>query len=171
MKDNRFRIRLIIGILILFSISSFSQNTFTSRKGTKFFPGHQDMVITVCDSTVRYELFNHWYVMSYAELRQLTISKDSLDFYGNSNDSLQIKLSEKSVKLIDKRYKLNRKVKRTRLCVSPETMRKISFAYSQSIKYDNIGPHGLYEDKDLDLSKEEFKKKVIKNMDEIITTR
>lgn len=109
--------------------------------------------------------------MSYAELRQLTIAKDSLDFYGKSNDSLQIKLSEKYIKLIDKRYKLNRKIKRTRLCVSPEIMRKISFAYSQSLKYDNIGPHGLYEDKDLDMSEEDFKKIVIINLDEIVTTR
>lgn len=171
MMGNRFRKILLIGLMLLFTISSFSQNTFTSRKGTKFFPGHQDMAITVTDSTVRYELFNHWYVMSYAELRQLTISKDSLDLFGNSNDTLQIKLTDKYVKLIDKRYKLTRKVKRTRLCVSPETMRKISFAYSQSIKYDNIGPHGLYEDNDLDLSEEEFKKIVIKNLNEIITTR
>jgi len=162
---------ILIYLLLLVSASSFSQETFTSRKGTKFFPGHQDMAITVTDSTVRYELFNHWYVMSYAELRQLTISKDSLDFYGNSNDTLQIKLTDKYVKLIDKRYKLTRKVKRTRLCVSPETMRKISFAYSQSLKYDNIGPHGLYEDHDLDLSEEKFKKVVIKNLNETITTR
>lgn len=162
---------ILISLLLLISISSFSQKTFTSRKGTKFFPGHQDLAITVTDSTVRYELFNHWYVMSYAKLRQITISKDSLDFYGNSNDSLQIKLSDKYVKLIDKRYKLNRKIKRTRLCVAPEIMRKISFAYSQSMKYDYIRHYELYEDEDLDLSEEDFRKIVIKNLKKRITTR
>lgn len=162
---------ILISLLLLFSASSFSQKTFTSRKGTKFFPGHQDIAITVTDSTVRYELFNHWYVMSYAELRQMTISKDSLDFYGNLNDSLQIKLSDKYVKLIDKRYKLNRKVKRTRLCVSPDMMRKISFAYSQSMKYDYIRHYELYKDEDLDLSEEDFKKLVIINLEKRIMTR
>ena len=160
---------ILISLFFLISTSSFSQKTFTSRKGTKFFPGHQDIAITITDSTVRYELFNHWYVMSYAELRQITISKDSLDMYGESNDSLQIKLSDKYVKLFDMRYKLNRKIKRTRLCASPEMMRKISFAYSESLKDKNIEPHSLYEDKDLDLSETEFKKLVIDNLNEITT--
>lgn len=162
---------LLISLLLLISTSLFSQKTFTSRKGTKFFPGHQDIAITVTDSTVRYELFNHWYVMSYAELRQITIPKDSLDFYGNSNDSLQLKLSDKYVKLIDKRYKLNRKIKRTRLCVSPEMMRKISFAYSQSMKYDYVRHYELYEDENLDLCEEDFRKIVVTNLKKRITTR
>jgi len=63
------KIKLTILLLTLVHLNSYSQDTFTSRKGFKFFPGHLDVVITVNDSNVRYELFHHWYSLSYAELR------------------------------------------------------------------------------------------------------
>jgi hypothetical protein len=71
------KIILSIMFLTLLQLYGFSQETFTSRKGSKFFPGHLEVVITVDSKNVRYELFNHWYSLSYAELRQITIPLDT----------------------------------------------------------------------------------------------
>ncbi len=63
-RRHRMKIKLTIIFLTLIQLSSYSQDTFTSRKGSKFFPGHHDVVITVNNKNVRYELFNHWYCTS-----------------------------------------------------------------------------------------------------------
>lgn len=160
------KIRLIIIFLTLLQLNSYSQDTFTSRKGSKFFPGHLDVVITVDNKIVRYELFNHWYSFSYAELRQITIPLDSLNEFNQNNDSIKITLHKGKVKLIDKKYRLSKNIKHKNLCASASTMRKISFAYKQSSHRKDIRHFELYNREDLTLSEEEFKEKVIEKLKE-----
>lgn len=151
----------IIFLALIQQLSSYSQDTFTSRKGSKFFPGHLDVVITVDNKNVRYELFNHWYSLSYAELRQITIPFESLNEFNQANDSIRIELQKGKVKLIDKKYRLSRKIKHRNLCASASTMRKISFAYKLSSEHTDIRHFELYEREDLNLEEEVFKKKVM----------
>jgi hypothetical protein len=160
------KIKLTIIFLTIIQLSSYSQETYTSRKGSKFFPGHLDIVITVDNKNVRYELFNHWYSLSYAELRQITIPVDSLNEFNLKNDSIEIIILKGKVKLVDKKYRLTRKVKHRNLCASASTMRKISFAYKLSSEHKEIGHLGLYEREDLNLNEEEFKEKVMQKLKE-----
>lgn len=152
--------------MTLLQLNSYSQDTFTSRKGSKFFPGHLDIVVTVNNKNVRYELFNHWYSLSYAELRQITIPLDSLNEFNQKNDSIKIELHNGRVKLVDKKYRLSRRIKHGNLCASASTMRKISFAYKLSSKHKDIRHFELYNHEDLKLDEEDFKKKVIKKLKE-----
>lgn len=160
------KIILSIMFLTLLQLYGFSQETFTSRKGAKFFPGHLDVVITVDSKNVRYELFNHWYSLSYAELRQITIPLDSLNEFNQKNDSLKIEIRKGRVKLIDKKYQLSRKIYHRNLCASASTMRKISFAYKISSQQKNIRHFELYDREDLKLEEDEFRKKVIGKLKE-----
>lgn len=158
---------LITIFLLAFQIISYGQDIYTSRYGSKFFPGHLDIVITIDSNNVRYELFNHWYSGSYAELRQMTIPLDNLEKYNLSNDSISIKFLDKKIHLTDKRYNLNRKIRHRTLCISPTNMRKISYAYKVSSGFENIRHYDLYKWDDLNLNEDDFKKKVIENLDEI----
>lgn len=160
------KIQLTIILLAIFQLTCFSQENFTSRKGPKFLPGHLDIVITVDNNNLRYELFNHWYSFSYAEYRQITIPLDSLKEFNQNNDSIKIELRKNKVKLVDKKYHLNRKIKHRNLCASVQTMRKISFAYKLSREHQNLRHFALYQREDLKLGEEEFKKKVIENLKE-----
>lgn len=158
------KIILTIIFIILIQLGSYSQDIFTSRKGSKFFPAHLDIVITVDNKNVRYELFNHWYSWSYAELRQITIPLNSLNEFNKKNDSIKIKLHKGKVKLIDKKYRLSRKIRNRNLCASASTMRKISFAYKLSSEHEDIRHFELYEREDLNLDEEAFKKKVMQKL-------
>ncbi len=158
------KIKLTILLLTLVHLNSYSQDTFTSRKGSKFFPGHLDVVITVDDKNVRYELFHHWYSLSYAELRQMTIPLDSLNEFNQKNDSISIEFHKGKVKLVDKKYRLSKKIKHKKICASVSTMRKISFAYELSTEHKNIGHFELYKPEDLNLDEEAFKKKVMEKL-------
>jgi hypothetical protein len=160
------KIRLTIIFLTLLQLNSYSQDTFTSRKGSKIFPGHLEIVVTVDNKNVRYELFNHWYSLSYAELRQITIPLDSLNEFNQKNDSIKIELHNGRVKLVDKKYRLLRRIKHRNLCASASTMRKISFAYNLSSKQKDIRHFELYDHEDLKLDEEDFKKKVIEKLKE-----
>ena len=165
---KRTLIFLIIGFI---QFNLLAQTSYTSRKGSKFFPGHLDIVITVDSENLRYELFNHWYSQAYAELRQMTISLDSLESFNLNNDTIGIELLNEKIKLVDKKYGLNRKVKHRRLCAHPEKMRKISFAYEISRKYEYIRHFELYEREDFKLPEEEFENLVKKNLKEKIKER
>ncbi len=160
--------KLLLTLILLLSSYkiSYSQEHFTTRKGSRFFPGHLDAQITLDSNTLRYELFNHWYSWAYAELRQLTIPIDSLDVFNNSNDSISIQILGDKIKLVDKKYKLKRKIGNRNLCTSVENMRKISYAYKISSNYDSINHFDLYERTDLLLTEDEFKKKVLANFEE-----
>jgi hypothetical protein len=160
------KIRLTIIFLTLLQLNSYSQDAFTSRKGSKFFPGHLDIVITVEHKNVRYELFNHWYSLSFAELRQIKIPLDSLNDFNQKNDSIKIELYKGNVKVVDKKYRLSRKIKHRNLCASASAMRKISFAYKLSCGHKDIRHFELYDREDLRLEEEEFKKKVTKKLKE-----
>ncbi|HEY1045376.1 MAG TPA: hypothetical protein VGF79_02985 [Bacteroidia bacterium] len=160
------KIILTLTFLIVLQISSYSEEIFTSRKGSKFFPGHLEIVITVDSNNVRYELFNHWSSLSYAELRQITIPIDSLKEFNLKNDSIQIVILNGKVKLIDKKYQLSEKIKHKKLCASAPTMRKISFAYKLSSEHSNIKHYELYDNEDLKLDEEAFKKKVLERLKE-----
>ena len=162
------KIKFIIIILTFIQFNGFSQNIFTSRKGTKFFPGHYDIVITVDSKSVRYELFNHWYSWAYAENRQLTIPLDSINSFNQKNDTIKIKLYKRKVKLIDKKYRLSRNVRHRSLCTSVQTMRKISFACILSSENKDIRHLELFDREDLKLNEEEFKRKVIEKLKEKI---
>ena len=45
-------------------------------------------------------------------------------------------------------------------------MRKISYAYKVSSGYENIRHYDLYKSEDLNLTEDEFKKKVIENLND-----
>lgn len=147
---------------------SFAQEIYTARKGSRFFPGHLDIVISVDSNKIRYEVFNHWYSWSYAELRQITIPIDSLETFNSGNDTIMIESRNKNVKLHGKRYGLRRQIKHRNLCASPETMRKISFAYEISIKYEDIKHFELYEREDLKLPEKDFQQIVRRKLNEKI---
>lgn len=158
------KIRLTVILLTFLQFQCFSQQTYTSRKGSKFFPNHFDIVITVDNNKVRYELFNHWYSFSYDEYRQITISLDSLSAFNQKNDTIKIELQKRKVKLVDKKYRLARKIKHRDLCVSAPIMRKISFACNLTRENSNIKHFELYNRDDLKLEEEEFKRIVLENL-------
>lgn len=161
----------LIGSIILticFSLTSFSQEIYTVRKGSRFFPGHLHIVISLDSSEIHYQLFNHWYSLSYAQHRDIKIPFSELEKYGEQNDTLTIILLENKVKLIDKKNKLDSKIKHQKLCASLENMRKISYANSIAEKYEDMMHFHLYEFDDLKLTEEEFKKLVDKNVEEEI---
>jgi hypothetical protein len=164
---NGLEMRTILTILIIFSIqlTSFAQERYSARKGSRFFPGHLDIVLTVDSNAVRYELFNHWYSWRYAELRQITVPLDSLESFNALPNAMSITmLGNKKIKLKDKKYKLNRKIRQRSLCHSPENMRKVAFVERLLIGHETTRFSDLYEREDLRLSEEEFKQKVISNL-------
>lgn len=154
---------LFLLITILFNLFSYGQ-TYTSRFGSKFFPGHYDIVMTIENDSVRYELFNHWYCLSYEESRQMKISLDELDFFNTNNDTIQIEVCDNKIRLIDKKYGINKRIKHKKLCASPEKMRMISFAVKISMNSNVIRHYQLYTPADLNLPENEFKEKVKQNM-------
>ena len=155
---------LFLTALIALHFVSIGQNIYTSRKGPKFLPGHLDIVVTINKNNVRYELFNHWYAGSYAELRQISIPLDSLNKFNTSNDSIAINIQGKKLKLTDKKFNINKKIRHRKLCISPENMRKISYAYKVSSQYKDIMHYDLYDWEDLKLTEEEFRNKVVENV-------
>jgi hypothetical protein len=158
---------LIIICLISLNLLGFGQENYTSRKGLRFFPGHLDIVVAIDTNVLRYELFNHWYSGSYAELRQLSINVDSLDLFNQSNDTISFNLLDNKIHLIDKRFGINKKIRHKKLCASPENMRKISYAYKVSSTNGKITNYELYDWEDLKLSEEEFVKIVNDNMNKL----
>lgn len=157
----------ILLISILLPLKSNSQETFSSRKGSKFFPGHLDIVVTVAQDTVKYELFNHWYSLSYAKLRQHSIPLDQLDAFNQKNDSLKIIFREGKVRLVDKKYRLSKNIKHRKLCASLQTMRKISYAYTLAKEHKDLNHFELYNRDDLMLDEEAFKKKISERVKEL----
>ncbi len=154
---------LFINLIIISSSIYAQEEIFTSRKGSKFFPGHFDIVITIKNENVEYELFNHWYSGSYTELRKISIRINEIERFNSSNDSIKIVINKNSISLIDIKYKLNKKVRKRKLCTSKENMRKISYAYKIA-KENNIGHFSLYNYEDLKLTESEFYRKVDSNL-------
>ena len=165
--------KIIFSIILTlcFSLTSFSQETYTARKGSRFFPGHLHMVMKVDSTEIHYQLFNHWYSLSYAQYRDIKIPISELAKYGEQNDTLTIIILDNKIKLIDKKNKLNKKVKHQKVCASVETMRKISYANSIAEKQEVMMHFHLYEREDLGLTEEKFKKLVDKNLEEEIKKR
>ena len=152
-------------LIILLVSTALAQRTNTSHKGSRLFPGHLDISISLNNDTIRYELFNHWYSWSYAELRQLSIPTSELENW-NLNDSIRItQLKSGNFKLIDSRYHIHRTIKHRKICATPETMRKISFAYEVS-QANNLRHYTLFERTDLQLSEQDFRTLVISNLNE-----
>ncbi len=152
-------------------MTSFAQETYTARKGSRLFPGHLHMVLSVDSIEIHYQLFNHWYSLSYAQYRDIKIPINELDNYGEQNDTLTIIMLDNKIKLVDKRNKLDRKIKHQKLCASVVTMRKISYANSIAEKHEDMMHFHLYERDDLGLSEEEFKNLVDKNLKEELRKR
>jgi len=165
--------KIICSIILTFclSLTGFSQETYTARKGSRLFPGHLHIVMDVDSNEIHYQLFNHWYSWSYAQLRDIKIPISELDKYGEKNDTLTIIILKNEVKLIDNKNKLDRKIKHQKLCASVETMRKISYANSIAEKHEDMMHFHLYEREDLDLSEEEFKNLVNNKLEEEIKKR
>ncbi len=154
--------------IFIFSLHhiGYGQENYTSRKGSKFFLGHLDISITIDKNELRYELFNHWYTGSYAELRQITIKLDSLDRFNIINDTIAISILKNKVHLTDKKFRINKNLKHRKLCASIESMRNISYAYKVSSDFENIRHYDLYKSEDLNLTEDEFKKNVIENLND-----
>lgn len=149
--------------LLLISLSSFSQEVYTAKKGSRLFPGHAHVIITVDTANIHYELFNHWYVWSYAQYRDITVSRNDLEAFNTNNDTLNLTITSNKVKLVDKKYRLKKKVKHQKLCASIPNMRKISYAVKITNDID-VRHFQLYEDNDLSLPEEEFKQLVDSNL-------
>lgn len=158
-------------LTLCFGLTGISQDTFTERKGTRFFPGHLHIVISVDSNEVHYQLFNHWYNLAYAQLRDLKIPIGDLAKYDEQNDTLTIIQLDNKIKLLDKRNKLDRKIKHQPLCTSVATMRKIAYANSIAEKHEDMMHFHLYEHEDLELNEEEFKTRVNKNVEEELKKR
>ncbi len=161
------KLSLILICLISLNLFGFGQKSYTSRKGSKFFPGHLEIVVTIDKNIIRYELFNHWYSGSYAELRQILMNIDDLDQFNQSNDTISIKLLDNNIHLVDKGFRINKKIRHKKLCASSEKMRKISYAYKVSSKNGKVSHYNLYKLEDLKLSEEEFIKIVNHNLNKI----
>ena len=99
-----------------------------------------------------------------SELRQITIPLDSLDNFNLTNDSIEIVIFDKFIKLTDKKLNLNKTVRHVKLCTSADIMRKISYAYQLSSQHRPISHYELYKSENLNLSEEEFKKIVLENL-------
>lgn len=155
---------IILTLSVGFTCSS--QVVFTGKKGPRFMPGHRHIVISVDGDEIHYQLFNHWYAISYAQHRDISISMSEIEKYGKQNDTMSIILKDNKIKLTDKRYKLKKTIKHQKLCESVENMRKISYAHLIASKYDEIKHFHLYELEDLDLSEEEFIRIVDVNLEE-----
>ena len=165
---KKTKIILSIILTLCFGVTSFSQETYTARKGSRFFPGHLHIVITTDSAEIQYQLFNHWYSLSYAQYRDIKIPINELDSFGEKNDTLTILILDNKIKLVDKRNKLDRKVKHQKGCASTATMRKISYANNLAEKREDTRHFRLYDYDDLKLSEEEFKKLIDKNIEEEI---
>lgn len=150
-------------MLLLSTVVFGREKTFTSRKGSKFFPGHYDMQFTLEKDSLRYQLFNHWYSGCYAELRQFTIPISGLEKFNHQNDSLNFIIRNNKVYVVDKKYGLKKHIKHRKLCADAERMRKISFA-NQLSKENNLKPNALYLYSDLKLEEDKFYSKVRSNL-------
>lgn len=162
--------KIIFSIILTFCFCfiSFSQETYTASKGPRFFPGHLHIVISVDSAEIHYQLFNHWYTRSYAQYRDLKIPINELDSYDEKNDTLTILILHNKIKLVDKRNKINKKVKHQKLCASVDTMRKISYANSVAEKHEDMMHFHLYDHDDLKLKEDEFIKCINKNAEKEI---
>jgi len=147
-------------ILFFLSFNVYAQGqTYKGRKGPDL-PGHLDIVITIYNDTLRYELFNHWYTDSYAELRQITIPINEI----STNDSIIFKINEKSIHLIDEKYGINKQIKQTKRYFSATKMRKISYAHKVASE-NGLMHYNLYTHEDLMLGEDEFYKKINSNLE------
>lgn len=149
---------LLLTLLGTFTLQAQEQ-VFTSRKGPKFLPGHYDITITVQNDTLKYELFNHWYSRSYAQLRNVSIPLSDI----HKQDSITFKMTKKGIQLTDKKFGITKKVKRKNLCDSLEDMRKISYAY-EIAQDNNLMHYELFKSADLQLSEAAFRAKVKENL-------
>ena len=157
------RIKYLAIPFLFWTCNMYGQNQYIGRIGLDL-PGHLDVAITINNDTLRYELFNHWYTKSYAELRQITIPINEIEKYTSINDSLQFVINEKFIHLIDKKYGINKKIKLEKKYISISYMRKIS--YAQKIAEENgLMHYNLYSDEDLRLNEDDFCKKVNSNLE------
>lgn len=162
--------KTIFIILLSFQLGTmcFSQESYSSNIGAKLFPGHLHVVIDVDSTEIHYQLFNHWYSLSYAQTRDVRIPLSEIDKYGEQNDTLTILLFKNKVKLIDKQNDLKQTVKHQKPCTSVATMRKISYAVAIASQYDRMNHFHLYERSELDLSEDEFKQRVNQNLEQAL---
>ena len=163
--SRTMKIIFSITLTLCVSFTSFSQETYTGRKGSRFFPGHLHIVIGVDSTELHYQLFNHWYSLSYAQYRDIKIPISELDNYGMKNDTLRILMLDNKIKLVDKRNKLDRKINHQMACASIETMRKISYANSVAEKHEGMKHFQLYGHDDLKLTEEDFINLIDKNVE------
>ena len=164
-NNNMNRIKYLAIPFLFWTCNMYGQSqTYTSRIGLKFFPCHWDIAITINNDTLRYELFNHWYCRSYAELRQITVPINEIEKYTLSKDSIQFVIKKESIYLIDKKYGIKKRIKNKKLCISTEKMRKISYAHKIAIE-NGLMHYNLYTDEDLQLNEDDFCKKVNSNLE------
>lgn len=168
-KNVNIIFTLILTLCVSFAV--FSQETYTARKGSRFFPGHWHAIIHVDRADIHYQLFNHWYSLSYAQYRDISIPLSQLEKYGEENDTLTIIVNHGKVKLIDKRNNLNRNIKHQKCCASVDHMRKISYANAIAEKHENLRHFDLFKHEDLKLNEVEFKSLVDKNVALILQKR
>lgn len=161
-------IRILLWLICFcFCLNSYSQQTFTAKKGSRWFPLHYHAVITVNSDTVHYQLFNHWYSHSYAQYRDIILPVNQLDSIQHYADSLTITIDDDKVMIVDEKYNFKKRIRHQRLCASVSTMRKVSFADSLAQNRNDLRHFLLYEHSDLDLSEDEFRQLVLKNFVEI----
>lgn len=148
---------LLVPFAMIFTTSLFAQDIYTARKGSKFFPGHWDIAVSVYKDSARYEVFNHWYARAYDQVRQITLPLHT------PNDSIKIEVKGNKIYLVDAGLKLNKKLRRDK-DMPLDMMRKIAFASQVAHQQKDIKHFDLYRDpEDLALPEEEFKALVLAN--------
>ena len=150
---------LLTLFILIITINASTQEVYSAKKCSRLFPGHAHVLITVDTENIHYELFNHWYSLSYAQYRDLIIPLHELQEFNSNNDSIQLEIFDKKVKLVDERYGLKKNVKHQKQCASTEDMRKISYA-CEITSETNIKHFQLYDREELFLSEEEFEELV-----------
>jgi hypothetical protein len=114
---KRIRNWIIFIILNLSFQYMWGQDTLYAHKGLKALPGHFDIVIIHNKNSITYQLFNHYYTMSYVRFRNITVPIDSLIEF-NKQDSINIVIDKGQIYLKDKLFNISKKINKKKTCRS-----------------------------------------------------
>ncbi len=154
---------LLMIIAVLFCQQIAAQNIYYGHWGSRLFPGHWDVFVTVSEDSIRYEAYNHAYTDWHIEKRKISIPVSDIDRYGTQNDTLQINIEEKRIHIKDGDLdlKLQSKVKaKGSLC----RIRKLAYADKVARENGIKDFWDLYSYENFELTEEEFYAKVDDNL-------
>jgi hypothetical protein len=154
------RLGLLIWLMALLPVYAIPQEIRIDHFGSKLIPGHYEIVLSIDENHVRYELFQHWYYQSYLKVRDLILSVNDSSGFSSEHDSVHVFMKNKHIELIDARYRINKRVRKKAQRESVEVMRNSDFAYRLAENDEKVSFHELFESQDLNLPEEQFQQKV-----------